>query len=358
MKKLFLPISIWILCGINFAGKAQYLGGNADAFAYKSLIVTVCPPQSNTNIYFGGNAEGSASRTFIASVCPAQPNTNIYFGGNADGSTSNSFIASVCPPQLNTNVFYGGTADGFSSKSLIVTVCPPQPNTNVFYGGTSDGFAYKPFIPSVCPPQPNSNIYYGGNAAGSRLGQVITAVCAVLPIELISFTATCEKQKINLKWSTATETNNNYFTIENSIDGVNWITAGLVNGAGNSTSLHNYSYTDTTSIEKALMYYRLMQTDFNGSYKYWNIITVEKCTGDGDKISVYPNTSSGKFNLVFTGDKNSVYSTEIFNSVGEKVYSSLSFQSKIDLSDKPSGVYYLHVNTTSKSLNTKVVIEK
>jgi hypothetical protein len=357
MKKLFLPFSVFLLCGISFAGKGQYLGGNADGFAYKPLIVTVCPPQSNSNIYFGGNAEGAASSTFIASVCPAQSNSNIFFGGNADGSTSKSFIASICPPQLNSNVFFGGNADGFSSKSLIVTVCPPQPNSNVFYGGTADGFAYKPLIITVCPPQTNSNIYYGGNAAGSRLGQVITAVCAVLPIELLSFTGTCEKQKINLKWSTATD--NNYFTIESSTDGISWITAGLVNGAGNSTSLRTYSFIDTTSTNKALIYYRLMQTDFNGEYKYWNIIAVEKCADNAtDKISVYPNTSSGKFNLSFTGDKNLVYSTEIFNSVGEKIYASSVFQSKIDLSDKPSGVYYLHLNTVSKSLNTKVVIEK
>lgn len=348
-----------MLCGISFAGKAQYLGGNADGFAFNSLIASVCPAKQNTNIFFGGNADGSASRSFIAAVCPAQQNSNIYFGGNADGFASRALIASVCPPQQNSNVFYGGNADGFSSNSRIVTVCPPQQNTNVFYGGTGDGFTNKPFINTVCPPTINANIYYGGIAAGARRGQIIAAACAALPIELISFTAICEKQKINLNWSTATETNNNYFTIESSEDAVNWKVSGIVNGAGNSTSLLNYSFVDTALTTKAITYYRLKQTDFNGKYEYWNIITTERCIDGGiDNISIYPNTSSGKFNLVFSGDKSLVYSIEIFNAVGEKVYNSSVFQSKIELSDRAPGVYYLHLNTLSKSMSTKVIIAK
>ena len=64
-----------------------------------------------------------------------------------------------------------------------------------------------------------------------------------LPIELISFNSECLNEKTDLKWITATETNNNFFTIEFSMDAVNWIILKQINGAGNSTTLLNYSYT-------------------------------------------------------------------------------------------------------------------
>ncbi|MBI5217670.1 MAG: hypothetical protein HY958_01900, partial [Bacteroidia bacterium] len=83
-----------------------------------------------------------------------------------------------------------------------------------------------------------------------------------LPIELLSFTATCTQNQapspkpqepktknpaILLEWSTATETNNAYFTIERSSDAQNWELIATVNGAGNSNTVLNYSYTDQLS---------------------------------------------------------------------------------------------------------------
>ena len=299
-----------IFCGTGFAAIAQVFGG-ADGFSSKFLIASACPVQPNANIFFGGSADGSASRSFIASVCPPQPNSNIFFGGNADGSVFRSFVASVCPPQPNSNIYilvampmvqipsplsllfarrsriqiscyyFGGNADGSDSKSLITSVCPPQPNSNIFFGGNADGFVSRSFIATVCPPKTKSNIYYGGNADGSKFGKLITAPCIILPIELIAFTGACEKQRIILNWSTANEKDNHYFTIESSDDGTNWKTQGRVDGAGNSKTIHNYAFYDTMPVTKSLIYYRLKQTDYDDNYKYWYIITVDKC---GNKI--------------------------------------------------------------------------
>src|SRR5580704_6146810 len=66
----------------------------------------------------------------------------------------------------------------------------------------------------------------------------------VLPINLLSFSGICNMRNVDLKWSTATEINNSYFTIQKSADGISWQSIGRVEGAGNSLMLHIYSFTD------------------------------------------------------------------------------------------------------------------
>ena len=73
-----------------------------------------------------------------------------------------------------------------------------------------------------------------------------------------------------MKWSTATEIDNDYFSIERSIDGINWQTITNVIGAGNSTSLKQYSFTDK-ELNNDISYYRLKQTDFSRKFKYFSL---------------------------------------------------------------------------------------
>ena len=185
-------------------------------------------------------------------------------------------------------------------------------------------------------------------------------VCAVfvLPVELLSFTAVCDKQHAVLNWSTATEFNNNYFTVEKSAEGISWLEVGTVEGAGSSSLPHTYSLTDLQS-GRSNSFYRLKRTDFDGHFKYGNVVAFEKCGGnETENIAIFPNPSSGKFSLLFKGDRSQVYSTEIFNSQGEKVYESMGLQSKFDLSNKPQGVYFLLIHLYSKTINLKLVVEK
>ncbi|MEI6349079.1 MAG: T9SS type A sorting domain-containing protein [Bacteroidota bacterium] len=89
-----------------------------------------------------------------------------------------------------------------------------------------------------------------------------------LPIELTAFNIVCADNGYTLQWSTTSETNNHYFTIERSTDGVNFIAITQIDGAGNSNQLREYSYFDLFS-NNGLVYYRLLQTDFdNASHTY------------------------------------------------------------------------------------------
>lgn len=213
----------------------------------------------------------------------------------------------------------------------------------------------------------NTGVTLAGRAlttAGTLTATAITAnnsfggYCATLPIKLLSFAGACDKQNVVLKWSTATETNNSYFTVERSIEEINWQMIGTVEGAGNSSSLRTYSLIDRLP-GQAISYYRLKQTDFDGNNKYGLVVTVEKCDGGtAESLTPYPNPSDGKFVLLFTGDRSQVYSTEILNSIGEKIYEAIGFQSKFDLSNKPRGVYFVQIHLPSKTVNLQIVVGK
>lgn len=91
-----------------------------------------------------------------------------------------------------------------------------------------------------------------------------------LPVQLVSFNAIRQINNAFLLWTTASETNNNYFAIERSLDGIIWKNIGQVAGNGTTNELHNYNFTDS-NIEFLLtnvIYYRLKQVDYNGNFVY------------------------------------------------------------------------------------------
>ncbi|PCJ28834.1 MAG: hypothetical protein COA97_00410 [Flavobacteriales bacterium] len=117
-----------------------------------------------------------------------------------------------------------------------------------------------------------------------------------LPINLISFEANVNEDRIDIKWVTASEINNDFFTLERSIDAENWEVVIVTGGAGNSSQILEYYEVDYEPIV-GISYYRLKQTDFDGKYEYFNIVPVkyeQNVLGDGF-INLFPNpVSSGE----------------------------------------------------------------
>lgn len=96
---------------------------------------------------------------------------------------------------------------------------------------------------------------------------------APLPIELISFTGFEDNGNVNLEWSVASQINNDYFTLEHSIDGYLWETISNISGAGNTSESITYDYVHTKP-KNGVNYYRLSQTDFDGKFEVFNPIAV------------------------------------------------------------------------------------
>lgn len=120
-----------------------------------------------------------------------------------------------------------------------------------------------------------------------------------LPIELIGFTGTAMADYNHLAWSTATETNNHYFTVERSTNGFDFFPIGTVQGAGNSTQQRNYSLDDTDPAN-GMNYYRLKQTDYNGQSTYSSIVSLDFHRGNMAVNNVRPNPTSGAVDFDFS----------------------------------------------------------
>ncbi len=192
----------------------------------------------------------------------------------------------------------------------------------------------------------------GGNWVAQMATFVSTSSLAILPIQLLSFTGQCANKSIDLDWSTATETDNDYFTIERSENATDWRVIGTVNGAGNSSTIQKYSFTaDQTN--KDISYFRLKQTDFDGKFIYSNIVQVGNCNKELTGFSIYPNPSNGKSLFGKTNfQTNEEYSIEIFNNLGKMVAHLTSVQPQFSVNFSqilPTGVYYARFSSASFS---------
>ena len=137
-----------------------------------------------------------------------------------------------------------------------------------------------------------------------------------LPIELIEFTGTKNDQSLDLKWSTASERNNDYFTLEHSVDGINFEVIDRVIGAGTTNERQEYSYPNAV-LQGGINYYRLSQTDFDGTAKRLEIIAIEE-----DKLSsifsVYPNPNvERKINISFNSTSKTPVTYKLYSMYGQ-----------------------------------------
>ncbi|MBK7636413.1 MAG: T9SS type A sorting domain-containing protein [Saprospiraceae bacterium] len=174
-----------------------------------------------------------------------------------------------------------------------------------------------------------------------------------LPISLISFSANCQGNNVELYWSTATETNNDHFTVEQSGDGINFKAIGKIDSKGNGNSTNDYTYTYENPGLKD-NYYRLKQTDFDGNFSYSKVIKVH-CKDDDNVFSVYPNPSiDGLINIILSNDA----VVTVMNALGKTIYTQ-SYplgQHVINLSPN-SGIYFIKVLSGSRYQSQKIVIE-
>ena len=121
-----------------------------------------------------------------------------------------------------------------------------------------------------------------------------------LPIDLLSFDAKKQNQNNLLFWSTATETNSDYFTIEKTLDGASYEVVGNVNGGGTSFDVLDYTLVDY-DVRKAINYYRLKQTDTDGTEKISALVSVDNRENNGKAISMKTNLLGQEINENYRG---------------------------------------------------------
>ena len=184
-----------------------------------------------------------------------------------------------------------------------------------------------------------------------------------LPIELRSFTARKYIDKIQLDWVTASETNNDYFTLERSTDGDTWTTIYTCEGAKTSTQEHSYSYSDYNTLV-GILYYRLKQTDIDGKFTY---STIESVKFENETIiaQLYPMPAmADEINLVLQSIKTGTATVSISDMYGRQVC-----RGEVEVSTSPihlkladictlmSGSYFITITNNDMVIRKKIVIE-
>ncbi len=180
---------------------------------------------------------------------------------------------------------------------------------------------------------------------------------STLPIELISFSGTASGKKNILYWVTASEVNNSYFTILKRVDGNNFQIIGTVNGAGNSSHVLNYSYTDENLTEK-VNYYLLQQTDYNGQHTFSNTIAINNSSDKFGSIIISPNPFSNE--AIFRTDFQMQNATlTVYNSMGQQVRQLVNISGQtiiLHRDELPAGIYNVKLTGDNEHAEMKKLV--
>ncbi len=314
------------------------------------------------------NASAGCEYTYVAaqdaniapaSICAGSlENVSWFtFTTSATGPVTISFANITCNNGgggFQTGLFTGANCASLTVGTTGTAVCVAAASGTVTYNIASSTIG---------------TVYYIGmdGNAGSNCHFTTSGTNIVpLPIELISFeTKSIGNSKVFVDWKTASEKNNDFFTIEKTKDGIYFETVGVVKGSGNTTNTMYYSIWDTHPYQ-GVSYYRLKQTDFDGATSYSSLSTVSIDNENGLHFTIYPNPTEqdNVQYLQFTGNTDEVVLITVYDVTGKtisdkRIMLDASGNATIEMKNHFSpGIYFVKAtNTGGKSINQKLIIK-
>lgn len=183
-----------------------------------------------------------------------------------------------------------------------------------------------------------------------------------LPIELLSFSISKKGESVDIKWSTASEENNAYYSIERSINGVDFETIALIDGAGTSQGANNYQFIDISPLS-GISYYRIKQTDFSGEFSYSSIESIVMKLVEELKFAIMPNpiNNGGDLKLEIDFPKNVRSAVmSVFDKQGKVLFQKpLIVENRLhfyNTSSLNSGIYFIRIQVDNHKAITKRLI--
>lgn len=165
---------------------------------------------------------------------------------------------------------------------------------------------------------------------------------AALSVKLLNFYGAVDNNMVKLYWSTAVEVNNNYFSVEQSADGINFTEIAKVASQGNTGERKDYFYTVQNPLN-GLQYYRLKQTDLDGTNTWYYSVSVDYSVPRDIQPALYPNPNEGEFSYNYSLQDNEQGELAICGVTGRKfaAYSLDPMQQKIVIQNShlDKGVY-------------------
>jgi hypothetical protein len=177
-----------------------------------------------------------------------------------------------------------------------------------------------------------------GLGIAAQTVNVPLAAAGPLPIQLINFNTEAQKDKVKISWSTAFESNNDYFSIERSTDAVTWTVVRTIKAAGYSSSLKSYSSFDDKPVV-GTSYYRLKQTDLDGKFNYSDEKLVKYTSSDNIFAFPIPNTGNTVNFKGIVQPKN--IELTVHNISGSKLFTTTLQTNSVELPLLKAGVYVM-----------------
>lgn len=299
---------------------------------------------STTSSTFSADTPGGVGAIFCGSV---ENNSWYRFTASATTQTFNFSTVSGCTSGIQAQVYSittssVGCCTGFTAKS------------NCFNPGIATTGVVTATALTVGQPYVLMVDGYGGDVCDFVVsGWTATGI---LPIQLISFTGKNDGERNILTWLTASEKNNDYFTLEHSQDGINFEKVNDTKGAGNSSSTLTYYGYDTNPYED-ITYYRLKQTDFDGKFEYSHLVSINVSDYKNQLSNIHPNPTNASVNFDVYSNKNDNALIQVISFTGKTLIEKLQSLEKgnnsldINLDNMKNGVYLLKV-TFEKSGDT------
>jgi len=162
----------------------------------------------------------------------------------------------------------------------------------------------------------------GGGTVGDQCPFIVNVSgLIVLPIELTSFTAQCSpnSSSILFNWVTASELNNNYFTLQHSTGNEVWQDVATVPGKGTTTQANKYSYKLPNQYTQEVSYFRLKQTDYDGQFTYSQTVPLHHCANYVGEVKLLPNPVQNELTAQVTINQEGYYTFSIISVTGAVV---------------------------------------
>ncbi|MEO8111113.1 MAG: SBBP repeat-containing protein [Ginsengibacter sp.] len=299
---------------------AKQMGGSLVDEAY--AITTDASGDVYTTGYFYGTAD-------------FDPGSGTYNLSSTGGTSDVDIFVSKL--DASGNFVWAGQLSGASyGYALSIAVDATESvYTTGYFGGTAD------FDPGAG--------LYNLTSAGADDIFISKLSSSTLPIGLLNFAAIVkDKTTVAISWTTASELNNNYFTVEHSKDAINFEQAAIIKGAGNSNLPSHYQAVDESPYS-GTSYYRLKQTDFDGKFKYSNIVQVQLNSMDKDQVTIFPNPAQNVLHVALPFSQSESIAWQVQDGAGKIIkkqtgkLSSSQHALSIDISNLPKGIYYMAI---------------
>jgi hypothetical protein len=337
---------------------------------------------TSTSTYYGTSTLGTGDTITIASFATTTPGRDsIKVEAKKIGLPCSTILTDSAAFRVDCNATYNvassKASNAYALGDSLATVSDPNGRvtsavltSGSLPPGTSlnavTGAIYVTNLASLTngswSPVIKTTDYYGGTTTNT----VNLSILAPLPIKLLYFKAALEAGKVDLKWSTLTEENNDHFTVERSSNGYTFDELFRVAGAGTSNVRKDYSGEDAAPL-LGTSYYRLRQTDFNGNYDLSGIQVIHNNTeGSGNtQLQIFPNPSgNGQTKISVSEIPAASYIVSVTNQWGQQLdMRTLPLSSNTyRLSDllpglnlKP-GIYNLRIQSGAVILNQSFII--